>query len=210
MPHANRKYFFPPKSSGDDLVFKKFDTTLAYLAGTNYNVFCDLFGPNAKPQHKETFRLFPVMTIYRLAVELLLKAIYWKIRQIPLPRRRNKHDLSWLFSLICDDEGVCKSLGAELQFVEDALHELNQADPKSDAFRFGEDMEGAVFFRGMPKSVNCKKLFSVCERLWIALRKVHGPMGREERRPAQTPKRIITKRRVGSGVRIGGRRSKRR
>ncbi|MDP7288886.1 MAG: hypothetical protein QGH94_12930 [Phycisphaerae bacterium] len=176
MEHANRKYFFPSESSNADLVFKKFDTTLAYLAGTNYNVFCDLFGPDAKPQHKETFRLFPVMTIYRLAIELLLKAIYWKVHQCQLPRERNMHDLFWLFGLICNDENVCRLLGDEKKFVKDALHELNEADPGSYAFRFGEEINGTVCFDGMPMSVNCAELFDTCDRLWIALWKVHGPV----------------------------------
>ena len=167
---AKKKYFFPPVSPDDNLVFTKFDPTLAFLAGTYHNVFCDIFKPLAKPESKETFRLFPAMTLYRHAVELLLKAILQDVCGETPP---NKHNLKCLFDKICKTQCVRDALGADFEFVEVAIGELHDADRTSTGFRYAVDMNGNNCFPNMPKTVDGKKLFKQCEKLWVALWQVH-------------------------------------
>ncbi len=173
---AKKKYFFPPESPDDNLVFTKFDPSLAFLAGTYHNVFCDIFKPSAKPESKETFRLFPAMRLYQHATELLLKAIIQDVCGKTPPT--NKHDLKYLFELICESQCVRDALGADFEFVKLALDELHEADTRATGFRYAVDKQGNPCFPNMPKTVDGKKLFDVCEKLWVALWQVH--MGRQK------------------------------
>lgn len=169
---AAKKYFFPPESSDDNLVFTKFSVSLAYLAGTFHNVFCDIFEPNARPDQKETFRLFPAMVLYRHAVELLLKAILNDVCETPPP---TTHNVMELFNLICTRQCMCDALGVDVKFVQDALAELQDVD-NGQAFRYGTNKQGLPCFPNMPRTVDGKRLFEICERLWRALWQVHGPV----------------------------------
>ncbi len=169
-----KKYFFPPESPDDNLVFTKFDPSLAFLAGTYHNVFVDIFKPLAAPESKETFRLFPAIRLYQHATELLLKAILQDVcGKIP---PNNTHHLMDLFGLICESQCVCDALGADFKFVKVALGELHDADTTATGFRYGIDKKGNPCFPNMPETVDAKKLFEVCEKLWNALWRVHGPV----------------------------------
>lgn len=170
---TKKKYFFPEDSSNDNLVFTRFPVTWAYLAATYHNVFCDIFRPTGAPQQKETFRLFPAMMVFRHAIELLLKAILNDVCKTAPPT--NTHCVKKLFRMMRTRRGVRDALGEEGQFVEDALAELQDVD-SGHAFRYGTDQHGKPCFPKMPKTVDGVRLFEICERLWGALWRVHGPV----------------------------------
>ena len=150
----------------------KFPLRLAYLAATCYNVFEDVFSPAAKPESTDSFRLFPAMMMFRHAVELILKAIIRDVLKAHPPT--NTHKVSDIFEQHVRGN-LQGTLGDDEQFVSDALRELQDADP-GDAFRFGFDKNGLPYFQNMPESVDARKVFDVCERLWGALWRVHGPV----------------------------------
>ncbi len=171
---AKKKYFFPPESPDDNLVFTKFHPSLGFLAGTYHNVFCDIFKPSAKPELRDTFRLFPAMRLYQHATELLLKAIIQDVCGETPPN--NTHNLKCLFKRICKTQCVCDALGADFEFVKLAIGELHKADAGGTGFRYAVDKKGNPCFPNMPETVDAKKLFEVCEKLWKALWRVHGPV----------------------------------
>lgn len=177
----DKQYFFPDESPNDNLVFTKFArpakpaASWAYLAGTCHNVFRDIFSPSAAPERKETFRLFSAMMIYRHAVELLLKAIIIDVcKTTPRPVG---HSLKKLFNRIRTRRDVKVTLGKDLEFVQTAIAELHSADDSSEGFRYATDHKGKPYFPDMPKTVDGKRLFENCEKLWDALWRVHGPVG---------------------------------
>jgi hypothetical protein len=171
---SGTKYFFPPSTCKDNLVFMRFPLRLAYLAATCRNVFVDIFSPATKPDHRDSFRLFPAMMVFRHAIELLLKAIILDVcgKQPPT----DTHNLSDLFEDHVRPNASSRAvLAADEEFVSEALMELQNADP-GDAFRFGFDTKGKAYFPNMPESVDAPKLFGICERLWNILWRVHGPI----------------------------------
>ena len=173
---VKKKYFFPPESPDDNLNFTKLHPSLAFLAATYHNVFREIFEPLAKPELKETFRLYPAMRLYQHATELLLKAIIQDVCGETPPT--DKHDLKALLEQICKNQCVCDALGADLKFVKHAIGELHIADSGGTGFRYAFDKNWNPCFSNMPKTVDGKKLFDVCEKLWVALWHVH--MGRQK------------------------------
>jgi hypothetical protein len=195
----NKQYFFPPESSGENILFTKFPANWGFLAATYHNMFVRVFSPDAKPECRDSFALFPAMMLYRHSIELLLKAIYTKMhRTVPATqdshtwmsklahvlhiRRKHPeqksptdtHSVLKLFKMIRTRREVRNALGVEEKFVMCALTELQQLD-KGDGFRYGADMRGNPSFPGMPEQINGPIVFRDCERLWNALQEVHGP-----------------------------------
>ena len=54
-PEDQEKYFFPPSTCKDNLVFMRFPLRLAYLAATCHSVFADIFSPATRPDCKDSF-----------------------------------------------------------------------------------------------------------------------------------------------------------
>lgn len=167
-----RMYFFPPPTQNDNLTFMRFRLHLAYLAAACHNIFKEIFAPAAEPERKDSFRLFPAMMIFRHATELLLKAIIKDVLKNDPPT--NTHKVSDIFEEHLMGKIKWQS-GTEELFVRSALRELQDVDA-GDAFRFGFDRKGQPHFQDEPLTVDARKLFDVCEKLWEALCRVHGPV----------------------------------
>jgi len=172
------RYFFPSVSKKDDLVFARWPLRLDRLAASYHNAFLDVFSPSTRPQFKDGFRLFPAMMLFRHAVELLLKAIVKDVCNEQPPT--NTHDLVRIFEIhvrpILPDRAI---LPQDEEFVRQALAELQDKD-SGDAFRYGLDNKMREYFDNSPETVDHRKLYGVCERLWGILWRVHGPVRMDE------------------------------
>jgi hypothetical protein len=169
------KYFFPEAALGcGNMILARFGPearTYASFACSFHNVFEGLMS-HPQLRGRDSFHLFPVMAIYRHALELLLKAIVQDTCEQEVP---NTHNLCGLLDRCLETRAVSSALGNERDFVEEAICELQNLDP-GDAFRYAKDTKGSDYFSSQPDTVDVEEAKRTCERLWTALWRVHGPV----------------------------------
>jgi hypothetical protein len=93
--------------------------------------------------------IFPALFCYRQSIELFLKKIIDRFGRDDLRTQRKTHklDVLWTqFMQVVDERGGAESVG--LDAAAKLVHEMNNADKKSDAFRFATDMSGFPFHFG--------------------------------------------------------------
>jgi hypothetical protein len=90
--------------------------------------------------------IYPALFCYRQAIELFLKRIVDAFGDENLRGKEKRHELDILWSKfrqLATNRGAAESLGFDA--AEKLVLEMNEADEKSDAFRFATDRKGSTF-----------------------------------------------------------------
>jgi hypothetical protein len=113
----------------------------------------------AEPADRQNI-VYAALFCYRQAIELFLKRLIEEFGQKTLPSL-NTHDLSDLctgFVRLTEDLGGAEAFGFEATAA--LVKEMNDADKKSDGFRFATDSKGAPFTFG-DRGIDLRRLREV-------------------------------------------------
>jgi len=165
------KYFFPPSSGDDHACLAKHEPTFYYLAVTSFLEAEKIL----KRCHNTTFAVWPGMSLFIHATELMMKSILVDRGQVSFNDVKNcKHDLKKLWKKIRQMREQLATAVIDEAFCTSAIEELAKIDPYGTAFRYGKDKRGNAYCKGWPETVNTDQLITNCRRLFWKLRDLHG------------------------------------